>query len=122
MITYTKPLKTVITAIHFVSVGPSLVSPPENATKTVGETVRFSCSFDGIPQPEIKWFYSSGASKIQVTQTKQHVISNGRLEIRQILKKDEGKYICQAVNIAGQVETAAYLTIKGEIGTLDVNL
>ena len=122
MITYAKPLETVITAIHFVSVGPSLVSRPENATKTVGETVRFSCSFDGIPPPEIKWFYSSGASKIQVTQTKQHVISNGRLEIMQILKKDEGKYFCQAVNIAGRVETAAYLTIKGEIDILDVNL
>lgn len=57
-----------------------------------------------------------------MTQTKQHVISNGRLEIMQILKKDEGKYICQAVNIAGQLETAAYLTIKGEIDILDVNL
>ena len=59
---------------------------------------------------------------MQVTQTKQYVISNGRLEIMQILKKDEGKYICRAVNIAGQVETAAYLTIKGEIEILDVNL
>ncbi|KAK2567085.1 Hemicentin-1 [Acropora cervicornis] len=103
---------TSVRANIVIYVGPSLVSPPENATKTIGETVRFSCSFDGIPQPEIKWFYSSGASKIQVTQTKQHVISNGRLEIMQILKKDEGKYICQAVNIAGRVETAAYLTIK----------
>ena len=59
---------------------------------------------------------------MQVTQTKQYVISNGRLEIMQILKKDEGKYICRAANIAGQVETAAYLTIKGEIEILDVNL
>ena len=59
---------------------------------------------------------------MQVTQSKQYVISNGRLEIMQILKKDEGKYICRAVNIAGLVETAAYLTIKGEIEILDVNL
>ena len=77
--------------------------------------MRFSCSFDGIPQPDINWFYSSGASVIQVTQTNQIVISDGHLEIMQIRKKDEGKYICRAVNIAGRVETAAYLTIKGEI-------
>ena len=101
--------------IYFVSVPPSLLKPPVNVTKTVGETVRFNCSFSGIPRPHIRWFFHSGVSTVQLTQTGDHyVITNGLLEILQIRKEREGKYICQAVNIAGQTQAEAYLTVKGE--------
>jgi len=95
-----------------IYVPPSVVSSAENVTKTVGESAKFQCSFSGIPEPDIKWFYSSGGSTVQLTQTVHHIISAGKLEIRQTVKKDEGKYICQAENIAGRVQASAFLRVK----------
>lgn len=40
-------------------------------------------------------------------------MSAGNLQITQIKKRDEGKYICRAVNIAGRTESSAYLNVKG---------
>lgn len=98
-----------ISTVNFVAVPPSLISSAENATRTVGEYVRFQCSFYGIPQPDIHWFYVSGGSTVQLTQR----VSAGTLQITQIKKRDEGKYICRAVNIAGRRESSAYLNVKG---------
>lgn len=75
--------------------------------------MKFECSFNGIPKPNIQWFYTSGGSRVQLTQTDHYVITAGSLEIRQILKKDEGKYICRAVNVAGSLESSTYLGVKG---------
>lgn len=75
--------------------------------------MKFECSFNGIPKPNIQWFYTSGGSRVQLTQTDHYVITAGSLEIRQILKKDEGKYICRAVNVAGSLESSTYLRVKG---------
>ena len=50
---------------------------------------------------------------MQLTQTDHYVITAESLEIRQILKKDEGMYICRAVNVAGSLESSAYLRVKG---------
>lgn len=63
--------------------------------------------------PDIKWFYSSGESTVLLTHTAHHAISGSTLEIRQIVKQDEGKYICQAENIAGQANATAHLRVKG---------
>ena len=99
----------------FLKVLPSLVTSAANATKTVGESVKFGCSFNGIPNPDIEWFYMpSGGSRVQLTQTDHYVITAGSLEIRQMLKKDEGMYICRAVNVAGSLESSAYLRVKGK--------
>ena len=98
---------------HHFSVPPSLVSSAANVTKTVGESVKFECSFNGIPNPDIQWFYVSGGSMVQLQQTNHYVISAGSLEIRQITKKDEGRYICRAVNVAGRLESSAFLRVKG---------
>lgn len=101
--------------IHSVLVPPSLRSSASNATKTLWESVTFECSFDGIPHPDVKWFYSSGGSHVPLMQTVRHIITSGNLEIRQIVKEDEGTYICQAVNIAGIVQASAYLRVKGNL-------
>ena len=55
----------------------------------------------------------SGGSRIQLTQTDHYVIAFGSLEIKQILKNDEGMYICRAANVAGSLESSAYLRVKG---------
>ena len=79
----------------------------------MGETVTFGCSFSGIPDPDIKWFYISEGSRVELSQTDHYVITAGSLQIRQILKNDEGMYICTAMNVAGSLESSAYLRVKG---------
>ena len=119
-----------LTSVLFVLVSPTLVTSVVNATKTVGESVKFECSFNGIPNPNIHWFYMPfGGSRVQLTLTEHYVITAGSLEIKQILKKDEGMYICRAVNVAGAVESSAYLRVKGilyftcyQIDSNDANL
>ncbi|XP_022795071.1 Down syndrome cell adhesion molecule-like protein 1 homolog [Stylophora pistillata] len=109
-----------VTAVVIIYVPPSLVSPPENATKIVGETVKFICTFSGIPNPSILWIYKSEGSMFQINQTEHYIILTGSLEIRQIRKRDEGNYICQAKNVAGSLEALAFLRVRVPSG-LDMN-
>lgn len=52
---------------------------------------------------------------MELSQTDHYVITAGFLQIRQILKNDEGMYICKAMNVAGSLESSAYLRVKGII-------
>ncbi len=38
-----------------------------------------------------------------------------RLEILEVFPEDEGEYTCVAQTVAGQVKTACWLTVQGEV-------
>ncbi len=42
------------------------------------------------------------------------VVSGGLLEFRGIAARDEGQYVCRAVNAAGRSEATAEVFVKGE--------
>ena len=105
---------TKVTVFFIVSVPPSVVQHSTNATRTVGETVRFLCSFSGIPKPTVAWFHVVGNTQTPVSGSSNHVLSDGQLEIRQVTKGSEGRYLCEATNIAGKASSSAFLKVQGE--------
>ena len=97
-----------------IPVSPSVVQHPSNATRTVGESVRFECTFSGIPKPTVSWFHVVGDSQKLLTNSPSNILTNGRLEVRQLTKGKEGKYICRATNFAGNANSSAFLKVQGE--------
>lgn len=74
-------------------------------------TVNIQCVASGIPEPSVFWNSSSDmqpANKYDVNQ-------RGRLlTIHDVDTSDSGKYLCSAVNKAGEVSRAAVLEVVGK--------
>jgi hypothetical protein len=46
--------------LFFVTVKPSFIKEPSNASILAGQTVQFYCSVNGDPQPQILWRKEDG--------------------------------------------------------------
>ena len=74
-------------------------------------TVNIRCIASGIPEPSVYWDSSSSmqpANKFDVNQGGQ------LLTIREVDASDSGKYMCNAVNKAGEVTEAALVKVVGK--------
>lgn len=76
-------------------------------------TVNIRCVASGIPEPSVYWNSSSSdmqpANKYDVNQ------GGWLLTIREVDTTDSGKYMCSAVNKAGEVSQAAVLEVVGKV-------
>ena len=120
----------------FLPVKPFLAKAPENVSTDAGSTARFSCAVDGVPKPKVFFsslddlcflqllcntphpYYSSqvvwvkAGSKLSPGRTE--VEDGAVLKIRGVTSSDAGEYRCAAENIAGAIETSAFLQIQSE--------
>ena len=74
-------------------------------------TVNIRCFASGIPEPSVFWNSSSNMQPANKYDIKQE----GRLlTIREVDMSDSGKYMCSAVNKAGEDSQAAVLEVLGK--------
>uniref|UniRef100_A0A8C2DIY9 Matrix-remodelling associated 5a n=1 Tax=Cyprinus carpio TaxID=7962 RepID=A0A8C2DIY9_CYPCA len=85
-------------------------------TAYLGETVRFECQSQGLPQPRITWVlpdrkmvHSSGPTHANPANVS--VLSNGMLHMKSVSHMDRGIYKCIASNAAGADTISVRLTI-----------
>lgn len=94
-------------------VPPQFIEPLRNLAAEEGTRVTFEGYVRGTPEPSIKW-YKEGK---QLTQSADFEITyrNGRVQltIPEVFEEDSGKYVCQAQNKGGQVQSTAELIVKG---------
>ena len=99
----------------------------ENATNTLS----LSCTFEGIPIPQIHWYitFNSTGEERQLSNTERINIGNGldedgnsfsELVIDDLRKSDEGSYKCMGSNgvenLIGAVDNAeGFITIYGKV-------
>ncbi|XP_076316761.1 protein Obscurin-like isoform X4 [Tachypleus tridentatus] len=88
----------------------------------LGETVSFEARVFGFPQPEVSWYRGKAAlspdSHVQISQ-KDDVY---RLEIQNVTEEDITCYCCQAINVAGEAKSMAYLQMKAVAPVLQKGL
>ncbi|RWS31663.1 Down syndrome cell adhesion molecule-like protein, partial [Leptotrombidium deliense] len=89
-----------------VKVPPKWVIVPKDTDAILGHDVLINCQATGYPQPRIWWEHAetlsstAGPSHYQpvISNSHIHALENGSLIIKEITKKDEGFYLCQATN------------------------
>ena len=95
-------------ALLSVYVKPFLVKAPENVSSDAGATVRFACTAEGVPRPQVSWVRPGG----KLVPGRVEVEDGAVLRIRGVASTDSGEYRCRAENIAGAVTASVFLQIQ----------
>ena len=95
-------------------VPPQFIQPLRNLAAEEGTRVTFEGIVKGKPEPTIKWFKSgkqiSDSADFQISFREGRVM----LSIPEVFEQDAGKYVCNAANKAGTVDSSAELIVKGK--------
>ncbi|KAK0067332.1 titin-like isoform X1, partial [Biomphalaria pfeifferi] len=90
---------------------PSFLSTPNNLERPVGSEAVFECTSAGTPEPEIKW-YKDGRLLIATGSVQMTSVGNKhKLRLKNLLRSDEGEYVCKSTSLAGTKTCGAVLTI-----------
>ncbi|KAM6107605.1 roundabout homolog 3 [Pterocles gutturalis] len=99
-----------------VHVPPQLVTGPRDQTVTPGQSVTFQCQSQGNPPPAVFW-QKEGSQTLLFPGQPPHPTSrvtvspSGAITITNVQRADAGRYLCQAVSVAGSVLATAQLTV-----------
>ncbi len=94
---------------------PSITVEPSDVTAESGSTVVFTCSASGEPQPDIVWHRQENHEASSLVVPSRSV--RGQLTVENVTPKDEGVYVCEAVNEAGRASASASLAVHGKRDT-----
>uniref|UniRef100_A0A8D0HQG2 Ig-like domain-containing protein n=1 Tax=Sphenodon punctatus TaxID=8508 RepID=A0A8D0HQG2_SPHPU len=92
---------------------PSVLSSPSGTSLVLspGSSVLVGCPVDGVPTPNITWFYTG-----QPINLRHHILAAGRiLQILNISDSYQGEFSCLAQNEAGSLLQRTSLTIQGRL-------
>ncbi|XP_041482004.1 Down syndrome cell adhesion molecule-like protein 1 homolog isoform X2 [Lytechinus variegatus] len=95
-------------ATFTVSVGTSIVSPPNSTEVVLGNELSLTCVAEGDPAPIITWSKDGR----QLTADERTTIgSSGLLHIRNIVAIDEGTYRCESTNLYNTATASAFVNV-----------
>ena len=101
-------------------VPPEFVEPLHDTSAKEDQTVTFSVTVSGKPEPEIEW--QKNGHPVQI-DTDEHVVAKSgeeghhSLTIKQVNMQDGGVYTCTAVNKAGSAETRSNFAVIEDVET-----
>lgn len=94
--------------------------------KNESDTLQLHCQFSGTPSPSIIWYRNVSkfdavlrtGGKITIREEKSFRKTDSYLEVRNLIKEDEGTYTCVGVNgVANFIDAVniskAFITIYG---------
>uniref|UniRef100_A0A8U8B8W2 Contactin-5 n=1 Tax=Geospiza parvula TaxID=87175 RepID=A0A8U8B8W2_GEOPR len=76
---------------------------------TKGQEVAIECKPEASPKPTITW---KKGDKVLRENKRITILPHGSLRILNASKSDEGRYLCQGVNVFGSAEIVASLSVK----------
>ena len=85
----------------------------EETTVMTRNHLRLECTFEGTPEPTVKWF--KDFQPLHDTSRISIMNSSGQscLMISDVMMSDIGLYSCTATNLAGSTTTAAFVHVNG---------
>ncbi len=87
---------------------PAVVVSPVTLTVNEGGSASFQCFTSGNPEPAVVWRKLDNQSEIT-----QSVVSDGKLQLKNVTGNDSGLYQCSATNILGNARAVAQLEVNG---------
>lgn len=82
---------------------------PPHITVIQGENAQLTCRASGVPKPTITWQRKDGSP-----MPLQHSVVMGVLLVKNIRKKEEGTFVCNATNTLGSKSFEAVVTVNGK--------
>ena len=94
---------------------PSIVDLPAPVTHMKGDGFLLTCSFTGVPLPNILW--EKDGSVFLLGEGRRVINSTGKsqLEIKSLAFSDGGLYSCSVKNVAGTDMRSVRLKVEGKI-------
>lgn len=96
-----------------VHIPPLVVKGPGHNEGTEGQHLTLSCKSDGLPTPKFEFYKENKLREMKVLSSSDriHIDTDfGKIDFRPLMKEDEGKYSCKALNDVG--EKAEYGSIR----------
>ncbi|XP_033217712.1 neuroglian isoform X3 [Belonocnema kinseyi] len=98
-------------SIHVeVQAVPYFTTEPEIQSAAEDETVEFRCEASGVPEPQINWIYN-GKPITEAEPNPRRRVSQNKIIIEKLSKKDTGNYGCNATNSLGYVYKDVYVNV-----------
>ncbi|KAI1903450.1 hypothetical protein AGOR_G00027320 [Albula goreensis] len=99
-----------------VRAAPQFVVRPRDQIVAQGRTAIFPCETKGNPQPTVFWQKEGSQDLLfpslpQQPSSRFSVSPGGNLTISAVQRSDAGFYICQALTVAGSIQTRAQLEV-----------
>lgn len=88
---------------------------PKDESVSPGSDVTFACAARGVPAPSIFWT-REGSQELMFPghsyQERYAVGEDGSLHIKQVVRKDEGHYVCSAISQVGATTATVFLAVS----------
>ena len=98
----------------FITDQPEFSVHPQNATKTEGDNVTFTCNATGNPAPTFRW--TKNGSVLTTGSRISFSSDSKQLTITNVTREDSGQYVCKAANNVRTVSSdSATLNVKCKI-------
>lgn len=86
-----------------------MIAGPADAVAIAGSSIIFQCKVGGDPVPDVLWRRTAGGGNMPLARLK--VLEDRSLELKNIVLEDEGEYICDVDNAAGEITASGILTV-----------
>ena len=111
--------KAVPTDESVIDLGPEQDRAPDFKVPIKALSVRsgndaiLECKVEGIPKPEFYWYCNNRKIRPSRFVTTSEDNKSAKLNIKNIMPYDSGKYTIRAINRAGVKSSTAALTVEG---------
>ncbi|XP_074647497.1 protein sidekick-2-like [Tubulanus polymorphus] len=102
----------IIVYVVCCAVKPSTSKEYNPIEKDYGDSVELSCEANGTPTPRIYWYMNGNLVEPQNKPNKYVILSNGNLQVKNLMPSDAGMYQCLAFNQAGNIDTTTWLKVR----------
>lgn len=97
-----------------VHIPPSKVIGIGDQQGVEGRPLSVSCKSDGLPTPKFEFYKENKLKEMKVLSSSERILIDtdfGRIDFRPLMKEDEGKYSCKALNDVGEKAETGSITV-----------
>lgn len=91
---------------------PKILTPLQAQVVKSQTTLKFDCKFDGLPTPKSRWIKNGKEIVMDDNTTIESAEYSTKLEIRNITKKNAGKYEIIVTNKAGEAKSSGSVVVS----------
>lgn len=84
---------------------------PDTISVSIGQSATFLCEASGSPLPILNWY---NGSTVITASTPRTNLTLSTLTLLDIVREDQGEYVCTATYSNGTTQASAMLHVNGE--------